>query len=247
MKKLFLLAFAFIISGCGGGGGGGTSSPTTNASAQGVWQGTSSTGYTLDLIVLPNNQFVDIFGTPTGGNGLTVLGYDAGTGSISGSTLTANITEYISTGQSATGTLNGTVVTGSSINGSATYSNGNTSTFSLTPLTGFNYNTPATLASIGGTWNGTLLGGGSATLTVNSSTGAFTGLSSAGCSFTGTVTPNASVNAYTTTLTMGNSPCAYPGTTTTGIAVIYPTTSGTTQLIAQANSGTVSAMFFAQR
>ncbi|OZB33260.1 MAG: hypothetical protein B7X47_04925 [Ferrovum sp. 34-44-207] len=219
-----------------------------NASAQGVWQGTSATGYTLDLIVLPNNQFIDVFGTPIAGNGLIVDGYDAGTGSISGSSLTSNITEYNSSGQSLTGTFNGTVVTGSSISGSVSFSNGNTSsTFSLSPLSGFNYNTQATLVNVGGIWNGTFLGGGSATITVNSSTGAFSGVSSAGCNFIGTITPVANVNAYTTSITLGSSPCANPGMTASGVAVIYPTNTGITQLIAQANSGSLSAMFFAQR
>ena len=247
-KGLVYSILALALAACGGGGGGG-STPVTNATAAGVWHGTSSAGYTVDLIVLPNNQFATVFGTPAGGNGLYVAGFNTGSGTINGNSLTASINAYGVTGLSATGSVSATVATGSSIVGSITYSTGTTTTFNLTPLTGFNYNTPALLSTISGTWNGTLIAGdtGTSTVTVNSSTGAVSGITSSGCTFTGMITPQGAVNAYTTTLTTGGSPCANPNVTASGIAVTYPTTAGTTQLIAEATSGSFGAIFFAQR
>ena len=247
-KGLVCSVLALALAACGGGGGGG-STPVTNATAAGVWHGTSSTGYAADLIVLPNNQFATVFGTPAGGNGLLVYGFDTGSGTINGNSLTASINAYGVTGLSATGSVSATVATGSSIVGSIAYSTGVTTTFNLVPLAGYNYNTPASLSTISGTWNGTLLSGGTvtSTVTVNSSTGAVSGITSSGCTFTGMITPQGAVNAYTGTITVGGSPCANPGVTASGIAVAYPTTTGTTQLILEVTSGSFGAMFFAQR
>ena len=247
-NKLVLISALTLITlaGCGGGGGGSTPTPATNAVAAGVWQGTSSSGYTVDLVVLPNNSFATIFGTSTGNGGLNVVGFDIGSGTISGSTLTATgMSEFTSAGYVASGNVTATIVNNTSLIGSASYSTGTNSTFNLTPLTGFNYSTPASLATIAGSWTGTSLGGAT-TVTINSTTGAVAGTVAGGCSFTGTITPS-TVNAYTTSITIGASPCTNPNTTINGIGVAYPTTSGTTQLIVEAGSGTVGSIFLAQR
>ena len=247
MKGYSVVMLAMLLGACGGGGGGGSpSSAVTNAIAAGVWQGTSSSGYTVDLIVLPNNEFATIFGSPLG-SGLFISGFDSGTGTITGNTLAASISEYTSTGLTAIGNVSATITNNTSVIGSTAYSNGATSNFSFSPLPNFNYNTPASLSTVSGSWNGTLLDGETTSVTVNSSTGAFSGLTSSGCSFTGVIAPVASVNVYTTTITMGNSPCANPNVTAPGIAFAYLTGSGTTQLIAEAATGSFGMLFSAQR
>ena len=216
-----LVSSIFILCSCGGGGGGssGGSGNTANAVAAGIWQGTSSSGFTVDLIVLPNNSFATIFGNSLVNGGLSVVGFDIGSGSISGSTFTASgMSEFTSAGYVASGNITATVTNNSSIIGSATYSTGTTSTFNLVPLTGISYSIPASLTAIAGSWSGTLLGGGTTNVTINSTTGAIAGLTSGGCSFTGTITPS-TVNAYTTSIIIGASPCVNPNTTVSGIGV----------------------------
>jgi hypothetical protein len=94
-----------------------------------------------------------------------------------------------------------------------------------------------------------LLDGETATLTV-ASNGAIAGISSLGCSFTGTITPRPSgKNVFNTTLTFGGAPCALPGQSASGIALAYPLANGMTQLLAGAAtaSGSTATAFFAQR
>lgn len=231
---------AALVSACGGGGSGGAASST---SPVGVWQGTSSSGYQLDLMVLPNGKFYNLYGTMSG-NTFSIYGFDVGTysGNIAGT-----VTDYYYAGGIYSGSLTGSA-TSSSISGSATYTNGVTTTFSLSPLSSYTFNTSASLNNILGAWSGQTLNGTPASVSVASG-GAFTG-SSGGCSFSGQTTPSASgENYFDTTLTFGSSPCVNPGQTYSGITIEYPTNTGRNQLnVIVTNSGNSSGyLFLAQR
>jgi hypothetical protein len=79
---------------------------------------------------------------------------------------------------------------------------------SSVPASSFNYNTPANLSAIAGSWSGTTVGGQSGTLAVNSS-GSFTG-SIGGCAMTGQLTPRPSgKNVFNATVTFGGAPCLH--------------------------------------
>ena len=193
LKTCGLIGSLALLTACGGGGGGGT--PAANVPAEGVWTGTTSSGYAIDVLVLENNQFWSMFGNRSGG-ALSVIGFDQGSGSVSGSTFNGNLLEVLYTGVTGTGSITATTVANTSLNGSASYSNGNTSTFNLAPPTSgtYNYNTAANLSTIQGNWSGSLLSGAAATVAITSG-GAITG-TSGGCSFTGTATPRASAPAW---------------------------------------------------
>ena len=242
------LLLSLLLTACGGGGGGGNGSALPTANAAGVWQGLSTSGFTVDLVVLPNNQFVTVFGTSVNG-ALNVAGFDVGSGMVSGSTLSGALTEFNNAGQRYTGNVNANVITGQSLTGSTAYAGGTTTSFSLTPLSGgYVYNTPANLASVSGTFNGTLLNGAAASVTINGN-GVLTG-NSGSCTFSGTAMPEPSnVNVFDVTLTFGASPCNLPGQTLTGYGLSYPTTAGTTQLIvALTSAGSANGtLFLAQR
>ncbi len=247
LKTCGLIGSLALLTACGGGGGGGT--PAANVPAEGVWTGTTSSGYAIDVLVLENNQFWSMFGNRSGG-ALSVIGFDQGSGSVSGSTFNGNLLEVLYTGVTGTGSITATTVANTSLNGSASYSNGNTSTFNLAPPTSgtYNYNTAANLSTIQGNWSGSLLSGAAATVAITSG-GAITG-TSGGCSFTGTATPRASgKNVFDTSITFGASPCALPNQTATGIALAYTTTANQTQLLVSVvDSGrTTGTMFFAHR
>jgi len=252
LLSLLVSASALGLTACGGGGGSGSSSsastPVTNVSAAGAWQGIANpTGYTLDLIVMPSGKLYTIFGTVISGGALTVIGADFGSASTIGNALSGSFTEYFYNNQVYTGTITGTVVANTSISGSSVYNNGNKGTFALTPLSAstYNFNTPAVLSNITGSWSGTLLNGVATSVTV-SSAGIMTG-SGGGCSFAGTIAPDPSgVNVFATTITNGVG-CTTPGLVQTGISISYVTNTGTHQFITMVNSANTGNVFMAQR
>lgn len=242
-----------MLVACGGGGGttGETPNANVNVSAEGVWSGRSSSGEDFDLLVLENGDFYSIFGTLSGGI-LITSGFDKGSSSTKGNTLSANISEYVNSG-TTTGTVSAIVVPGVSLIGSATNSAGTQKvTISATPLpsttSGYNYNTAPVPTNIFGNWTGTILNGSSAMISV-SMTGGITG-TNAGCTFTGTARPRSSgKNVFDMNLTFGPSPCTYPSQQVTGIALDYVLTNGKRQLLAAMQDSTKAHgyMFLAQR
>lgn len=231
-----------VLTACGGGGGGGDSStptptPTpipTIAAAEGVFVGTiaGSTNNAFNLLVLENGDFWTLYGRqlPTA---FRVAGIVQGAGTSSNGSFTSSNAKdfglvpainttvsatYNPTAQTISGTLSSTV-------GNVTFTGG--------PLTNstYNYATPATLSSITGAWTTTSTSGENVAINVAAS-GAFTAIGSSGCGFSGTVTPRASgKNVFNTSMTFGPAPCGLPGQTASGIAIVYPLTTGITQVI----------------
>jgi hypothetical protein len=249
---LVFCLLCLLLVGCGSnysnnsGGSGGTTS--YSGQAQGVYSGTASSGYSFSTIVLPNDKFYGIYGTVTG-NLFYVYGMVAGQGTSGNDSFTANVVDYLYTGQTFSDTLTATDVPGQSVSGSITES-GTPTTFNGTALatSSFNYNTAASVSSISGTWNGTLLDGVTTTVTINSN-GTMSG-SSSGCSFSGTVAADSSgKNFYDVSITFGASPCAFPNQTATGVGVYYLLSDGVThQLLAGVTLGnSEGTAFFAQR
>ena len=249
IKSLIGIVSLSLLAACGGGGGGGGGGAVADVPAEGVWTGSASTGYSLDVLVLENNQFWTMFGTRSNG-ALTVYGFDTGSGTVSGETYSGSLFEALYDGTTGTGTLNATTTANTSLNGTASYSNGNTSTFTLAPPTSssYNYNTAASIVAIQGNWSGSLLSGAAATVLINNA-GVITG-SSGGCSFTGTATPRASgKNVFDVSITFAAAPCVLPSQTVTGIALDYITTGNQTQLLVSVvnSAKTAGTMFFAHR
>ena len=246
-QRLPVIAFVAIIGlflmACGGSGGGSSSSSTK---AQGVYTGTTSTGETFETIVLPNDKVYALYGI-TSGNIFWVYGLLAGQGSSNNGSYTASVTDYYYTGADYSGSVTASYVVGSSLNG--TYSeSGQQETFTGSVSSGYNFNTPALLSSITGAWSGALMDGESATATLNSN-GTFSGSSSLGCSFSGTISPDSSNdNFFDVSLTFGGSPCVLPNQTVSGVAVDYLLSDGvTTQLVAALTSGGSGTVFIANR
>lgn len=238
-----LLVVSVGLLSCGGGSnssgnanqnsGGNVS---TSGQAQGVYEGTASTGYAFDAIDLPNDTFYAIYGNMIG-NVLYVCGMATGQGSSGSSNYTATETDFDYCGGSQvvyTGSVSATYTQGVSMNGSIS-ENGNTETFTATvpPSSQFEFSTAASLSAVSGTWNGSLTDGESATVTIDSS-GNVNGISSDGCSFSGKISPDASnTNFFDVSITMGGSPCVFANQGTSGIGVDYLLSDGvTTQLIA---------------
>jgi hypothetical protein len=240
---------ALTLAACGGGGGSSSSStpPPVNVSAAGVWTGLAApSGYELNLIVMPNNTTYALFGTPISG-GLRVLGVDFGSVTSSGSSFSGSFVEYLFNNTSYTGTTSGSVVANTSLSGTTRFSNGGTGSYALVPLVGagYNFNTPAVLSTITGSWVGSLLTGVATSVSINSN-GTLSG-SGAGCTFTGAISPDPSgVNVFATTITYGAG-CPTVGLVESGITLSYITTSGTRQLVSMVSSATTGGAFYASR
>jgi hypothetical protein len=252
-----VLALALLVTaGCGSSKsnnntplGSTPASSSTPGQAQGVFSGTTSTGLSFQSIVIPSDKFYAIYGT-TVGNVLYISGMITGQGSSKNGTYTATVTDFYYTGTTTAGSLTATYVAGQSINGTVTESGNTNVTFSGTAMlsTSFNYANPASQSDITGTWTGTLTDGSEAMVSIAEG-GSFSG-SSSGCSFTGSVTPDASgKNFFIVSLTYSGSPCVKPNQTQVGIGVEYLLSDGVThQLLAGVASGTsYGTVFVANR
>ena len=101
LKVCFCSLSVAVLTACGGGGGG---SPSVNT-AEGLWQGPSSTGATVTVAILENGES---WGGATVGN--TLVSALAGTASGSGTSFSASGSEFYFTSNTVgTGTLTGTV------------------------------------------------------------------------------------------------------------------------------------------
>lgn len=242
-----------VIGACGGGGGdasSSTSTPVTTAtvSAEGVWEGTTSSGYATNMLVLENGELWAMFGA-TVGNAFMVNGFDRGVGTYSGSLFSGAGSEYTYTGVASRGTFSASVIPGVSLSG--TVSGVTKVSFSASPISASNYiyGQAAQLSQVLGFWAGTLLDGTVTSLTI-ASNGSVVGQSSNGCSFAGTFQPRASgKNVFNVSITFGASRCALPNQTVGGIALAYVTNTGKTQLMVAVTDSlnSLGTMFLAQR
>lgn len=244
-KAPIFCAVALLLIGCSkssSGNNGGSGS--TAGDAQGVYSGTTSSGYAFDVIVLPNDKFYGIYGTISG-NAFLIYGLIVGQGASGSSTYTASVDDFFYTGTVTPGSISGSYVAGTSVNGTLTEGTANiTFTGAALPSSDFNYSAAASLSAITGTWTGDLLDGAPATVTINAN-GSVSG-SSQGCSFSGTVAADSSnKNFFDVSLTFGGSPCVLPNQTATGIGVEYLLSNGVThQLLAGVTVGTTAGTVF---
>ncbi len=235
----------FTVFQVGGGGGTGVAQ-AASTKAEGIYAGTTSTGYSFDSIFLEDDTFWTVYGVPTASGGLTVYGFDQGSGtSANGSYTALNAKDFFHTGVVSTGNLTATYVPNQSISGSF-----GTGTFSGTKpvTTAYSYGNPAQLVDIVGTWTGNLLDSSVASITI-AANGAFTG-TNVGCSFSGTITPRASgKSVFNVSLTFGGAPCALSGQTVGGIGLWVNVGASSKQLVIPVvNTGkTLGTIFFAVR
>lgn len=212
-----IIAAALMISlallvGCGGGGDGFVAFPPSKTPVlKGLWVGSQGTTSTSAIILANGDSWVVLqeagvttgfarLQTQTSGNSFTSTGnqYKLQTNTTESATSTGTFTEKTS--------LSGVLTTaGSSTNFNLTYDP--------------RYETTASLSDAAGSWTGSF-NSGSGTRTMNiSATGALTGSSTTGCTYTGTVQPRTADPALfdlslTETCVVGNS------TSFSGIATV---------------------------
>lgn len=213
-KKLALAAVAaLVLTACGGGGGGGGGGTASNVA--GLWNGTTSTGRSVSALTFQDGTVWALY-SPIGNPGY-IAGAVQANGSVSGATIAGTGADYNLEGGGITaGTITATVNPKTSISGGVTA--GSTITFSGTYSSAFEQ-TPS-LSALAGTFTGTgVVSGGSESATVTlAASGALTGSSASGCTFTGTAAPRTDGNAFNLTVTFGGGPCALGTQAVTGIA-----------------------------
>lgn len=236
--KYSALASALLaLSACGGGGGGdagpASTQPTpTTASAEGVYGGTLSgnTGASaFDLIVLDDGTYWALYGS-TAANALVVSGFVQGHGTSNSGSFTGDAKDF-GVVPALGGTVSAQYTVSPSINGSITTgARAVTFTGGAVPNSTYVYAKPAALGDIAGSWTLQLSEGETLPITVTG-TGAITGVASGGCHITATATPRASgKNIFDISLTYGPVPCSLNGQVSTGIAIVYPLSTGGSQL-----------------
>ena len=217
-----LLACVLALSACGGGGGDAVDPPSGTAPLEGAYGLATSTGLSGEALVLSGGSIWALSGVSSGGS-IYVSSFTHGSIDRSGGSLSASdLRQYdlVSSTASALG-FSGTINGAGIVSGTLTPSIGPASTVTLTPVSArsFDFEAPATLAAVTGTWNGRSADGSSGSVTVSSG-GAVAG-SLGGCSLSGTVAPHPSgKHLYSVSIVFGPAPCLLPSATVNGIAYL---------------------------
>ncbi|AMN47953.1 hypothetical protein ACG33_12766 [Steroidobacter denitrificans] len=231
-----------FISACGGGGGGGNQvsatpspppPPPPAAAAEGVFGGEliGSTSSEFQVLILENGDVWSLYGQDNGSI-FYVDGFVQGNGTWSGESFTSNNVKDFGFYPAISGTLASTYSGATkTISGTVTNSLGSVQ-FSGSPIPDslYDYDTAASLGAIAGHWDTLGTSGGSISVDITAS-GVLT-VSEGGCSGSGSIAPRPSgKNVFNVTLTFGLAPCVLPNQTVTGVAIVYPLTTGQDQLI----------------
>jgi hypothetical protein len=183
--------------------------------AEGFWDGKTSTNQTIDGFVLDDGTFYFLYSPPNEAN---IAGVVQGNASAAnGQFNSSNAKDFNISGLGVTnGAIAGTYVPRTSLNGTFTSGYG-TSTFSATYLPV--YDQPASLAAAAGTYSGqaaSSAGIQNVVVTINAA-GAVSG-AAVGCSFSGTATPRGSVDIFNLSVTFQGGACIFGTSTLAGIA-----------------------------
>ncbi len=182
----------------------------------------ASTGLAAYIIVLPDDMFYAIDGPVAADGSMTnVFRLISGQGQSSAGNYTAALTFFLMD-YTFSGNVQAAYVPGTSMTGSY---NPPVQQFNakVVPASQFNFNLPANLSEIAGAWSGLFIGDilldeRSPGAIMISATGQITS-PGAGCSYSGTVTPDANKNFFNVTITFGPAPCNPANQTISGVAV----------------------------
>jgi hypothetical protein len=238
LRKMVAAALVCVaLFGCGGGGDGGTGdsalSPSNDpAASAGLWKGSTSNGRQAYGVTLSDGTYWFIYTAV--GNSSRIAGVGQGTATSIGGTLISvdgldfNLEGLGVSAASITATYSPRV----SLNGTVRYPSQ-----SVSFTTSYVSVAPAALSQIAGSYRGTaavVAATESVNITISAS-GAISGTSASGCTFTGAATPRTDAAVFDVTVTFAGGVCALGGSTVKGVA-FYDTSAG--QLLSAAlNAG----------
>lgn len=216
-----------------GGGSSNTNNPPPAATAEGYYSGTltgTNISQDIGLVVLENGEIWGLFGTNSAAS-FSLAGFIQGTGTSGNASFIAPNTKIFEVDTAVNAPITATFdSTAKTITGTLPRQSG-TANFSAGPVAGstYDYNAPATLTSITGTWTMTSGTGGTSTFTV-APNGTVTG-GGGNCQGSGTVMPRPSgKNVFNITVNFGAT-CRFANQTFTGVALSYPLSAGGQQLL----------------
>lgn len=234
------LIICLALAACGGDGGGSAAPKPTPGEAQGAWTGVLEDGRAFETLILEDGTFYALYGRASAGT-LYASGAVVGFGEYEGNSAfrDLNARDFVSTGSWIPAILDGYYERGKVIYGSVIEAGRNVKfTGSPTPTANYDYDAPAVLGALAGTWRMNATSGDAVDLSVNGNT---LTASSGGCSFSGSVAPRASgKNVFDVQFTFGGSPCRFPGEQMRGNAVLTRTDRQQQQLIVIALNGSGS-------
>jgi len=218
--------------------GGGTSSavtftiqsppPASAGTAEGRWKGTSSTGRSVEGLVLGSGDYWLIYGAVN--NSAVIAGLAQGSGtSQNGRFTSSNGIDFNFEGAgSSPVTVDATYVEEESLDGAVKYT-GTTNALTFTTEYDFEYRFPSQAPPLGSwittTFSGTSYSGLTEYTEVTiASSGELTGVSASGCRSAGTIAPSTEANYYNVTVTFQGGTCVNGTGTVTGVALfdLYP-------------------------
>ena len=221
-----------------------TPTPTPLPTAEGLWTGTTNTARTVTGLVLDNGTFYFLYSPPN--QPLRIGGVVQGTGTSSNGAFTSNDARDFSVEGAGTlpATVAGNYVARQTLGGNITYiPTSNTVAFNTTFDS--TYDITPTLVVVAGVYAGQLgnsQGVETAALTISPTTGAISGSSNSGCTFSGTVAPRASGNVYDASIVFGPAPCFFANQTLSGIA--YYKASVRALYVTAPNAGRTDSVLF---
>jgi len=186
-------------------------SPTlSTASAEGLWNGTTDTGRTIAGLVLDDGVYWVLYSAV--GNPSTVAGLIQGDSSSKDGVFSSTNAKDVSL---ETGildaTINGNYTANQSLDGTIAYQAGGQSTFTTTYDS--DYDLPPDVNAVAGIYTGSVAVNETVNVTVTSA-GGISGISSTGCTFTGSFSPRTQGNAFDVTMTFGGQDACFNGSDT---------------------------------
>lgn len=221
-----MLVAAGLLTACGGGGDDGNDP----VKLEGAYEGGTTQRFVYSL-TLENGDSWMLYGIPVG-SAMDVKGLARATrGNSDGSRYFAQIRDYSYDGRVSDGSLSGSYVQGQSFRGTTTsFGLTNSFTTEVVKKNDYDYQAPAKLSGIAGTWNGMILGGDIGQITIDAA--GVLRASFQGCNVTGQAQSRASgKNVFDVSLNFGPAPCRLPGLQTTGIALSFVEPAVGTQLV----------------
>ena len=175
-----------------------------------------------------------MFGGTGSGSSFSAEGLIQGSGTeTSASTFASSNARDFAAPSAGNFNLNADFVAQTSFSGTLSGNGAGAVTFSGSAVseTLYNYNTAAQLTDVVGSWDVTTNGTLDSTLVV-ASNGTYSGTDTSGCHYSGTVTPRPSgKNVFNVTYQNGPAPCAEPGLSATGVAIVVMLSPGHPQLL----------------
>lgn len=213
INVLFSPLLCLTLAACGGGGGGGAPASSAAVGVEGFWSGPASTGITVSAVILETGETWGIYSS-----GSDIYGALYGTSSVTGSTLAISGNDYSFVNNAITqGRLTGSYTAKSSINATAADNTSVALTYDS------DYDTPASLSSLAGSYSFTGRSGayslvpGNVTIDAN---GAFT-LAQTACAISGTMTPRPNgKSVFNVVLTSAGLNCAASIASLAGVAFV---------------------------